>query len=92
MADTDPLAYAVLSALRLVALQQRTANGTNLAVVQSPPEELSVWLTASEAAAAVGVTDSAIRKWIRNGRLPAVKRGGRWLVNRNDLHAQALAA
>lgn len=104
MADADPQAYAVLSALRLVALQQRdegvhdhghprwTANGTKVAVVQQSRQELDVWLTAVEAAAAMGVTDSAIRKWIRSGRLPAIKRGGRWLINRSHLNIRALAA
>jgi excisionase family DNA binding protein len=92
LADTDPLAYAVLSALRLVALQQRTGNGTKSAAVQSSPEELTVWLTTQEAAADAEVTDSCIRKRIRSGRLPAIKRGGRYLINRNDLQAQAFAA
>jgi len=104
MADADPLAYAVLSALRLVALQQRdegvrgrghpwwTANGTKVAVIQQHRQELDVWLTAVEAAAAMGVTDSAIRKWIRTGRLPAIKRGGRWLINRSHLNIRALTA
>jgi len=47
----------MLSALRLVALQRRTANGTKPAVVQSPSEEWGVWLTVIEAASEVGTAD-----------------------------------
>jgi excisionase family DNA binding protein len=84
--DTDYEAYEVLHALWLSADQFRTANGTKVAVTQPRTPELGLWLTAIEAAEDVGVGDSAIRKWIRAGRLPAVKRGGRWLVNARDLH------
>lgn len=90
--NTDPQAYEVLAALHLAALAHWTANGTKHAAGQPAPQELTTWLTAAEAAHQAEVTDSAIRKWIRTGRLPATKRGGRWLINRNDLHAHTLAA
>jgi excisionase family DNA binding protein len=90
LANSDPLAYSVLSALRIVALAHRSGNGTKLAGGQPSSEES--WLTTSEAGNAVGVTDRAIRKWIAAGRLPARKHGGRWLIDRTDLQVQVFAA
>jgi excisionase family DNA binding protein len=92
MAGTDPLAYTVLSALRVVALSHRSGNGTKVAGGQSASEESEQWLTTSEAANAAGVTDRAIRKWIAQDRLPAKRHGGRWLINQKDLHVKAFAA
>jgi excisionase family DNA binding protein len=92
LADTDPLAYAVLSALRMIALSHRSGNGTKLAEAQPSSEDSNVWLTTSDAAAELGVTDRAIRKWIAQNQLPAHRYGGRWLINRTDLQAQAFAA
>ena len=91
LADTDPLAYAVLSALRIVAFNHRSGSGTKSAQGQ-PSSKESQWLTTSEAAARVGVTDRAIRKWIAQGRLPATRYGGRWLIDQTDLDVRALAA
>lgn len=44
-------------------------------------------LTLRQAAARVGLTDSALRHAIRRGRLPAVKLGRDWLVRPSDLDA-----
>jgi excisionase family DNA binding protein len=43
------------------------------------------WLTAAQAAWALGITTNGIRQAIRRGRLPATKRAGRWLVRRADV-------
>ena len=37
------------------------------------------------------MTDRAIRKWIAQGRLPATRYGGRWLIDQTDLDVRALA-
>jgi excisionase family DNA binding protein len=79
LAGTDPLAYTVLSALRIVALPHRSGNGTKLAGGQPTSEDSEQWLTTSEAAAQMGVTDRAVRKWIAQDRLPAKRYGGRWM-------------
>ncbi|WP_370871539.1 helix-turn-helix domain-containing protein [Nocardioides massiliensis] len=51
------------------------------------------WLSAGEAAGLAGISDSAIRKAIREGRLPAVQVGGRHRINREDLaHFKAARA
>jgi excisionase family DNA binding protein len=42
-------------------------------------------ITAAEAAALKGVNDSAIRHAIARGTLPAVKKGGAWLLRRADV-------
>jgi excisionase family DNA binding protein len=89
---TDPLAYEVLAALHLAALHHRSGIGTKDAVAPQKPPQLELWLTTSEAATEMGVTDRAIRKWIATDRLPARRHGGRWLIKRNDIHIQALAA
>ncbi len=92
--DTDAEAYQVLAALRIAALHYGagSANGTRSAGAQPGRQDLEQWLTTSEAAEMQGVTDRAIRKWIATGRLPAKRHAGRWLISRNDLNIQALAA
>jgi excisionase family DNA binding protein len=90
--DTDPAAYAVLAALRLAALNHFSGTGTKLAAQQHLTQELRVWMSTSTAAALLGVTDRAIRKWIATGKLPATRHGSRWLINRNHLQALALSA
>jgi len=90
--DTDPAAYAVLAALRLVTLYDCSDAGAKLAAQQHLTQELRMWMSTSTAAALLGVTDRAIRKWIAAGTLPATRHGGRWLINRNHLQALALSA
>jgi len=52
-------------------------------------DAMSTWQAATEA----GVTVQDILRWIRQGRLPAVKRDKRWVIGRNDLdHVKALIA
>ena len=90
--DTDPEAYEVLAALRIAALQHRSANGTKVVGTAPDSTESEQWLTTSQAAAQVGVTDRCIRKWIGTGRLPAQRHGRDWRINPAHLHIRALAA
>jgi excisionase family DNA binding protein len=43
------------------------------------------WLTTSEAAAALGSSDSWVRQQIASGRLPAEKQKGKWRIKKADL-------
>lgn len=45
----------------------------------------SVAYTIPQAAAACGLTESSIRQAIARGEIVAKKRGGRWLIRRDDL-------
>ena len=89
---TDPAAYEVLMALHVAALDHRSGTGTNLAPAQPVRPESEKWLTTTEAASLLGVTDRAIRNWCASGRLPATRRGGRWLINAADVKAPKLTA
>ncbi|ORM29195.1 helix-turn-helix domain-containing protein [Williamsia sp. 1135] len=92
MRDTDPLAYEVLAALHLSALAHRSGTGTKLAAVPAQPSPSECWLTTTEAARQLGMTDRGIRKWITTGRLPAQRHGNRWLINRTHLPVSQTAA
>jgi excisionase family DNA binding protein len=84
--ETNWDAYLVLTSLHAVALQYRRSDpGTNTAVGDHERSDSEVWMSTSEAAAELGVTDRCIRKWIHNKRLQAIKPGCRWLINRNDV-------
>ncbi|CAJ1504264.1 helix-turn-helix domain-containing protein [[Mycobacterium] kokjensenii] len=89
---TDPEAYEVLAALHLVALSTRSATGTEPATPQHDSQESNQWVTTTEAATKLGVTDRAIRKWCATGRLPATNCGGRWLINTTHLNTHKLTA
>lgn len=90
--DTDPAAYEVLMALHVAALDHRSETGTNLAPAQPVRPESEKWFTTTEAASLVGVTDRAIRNWCASGRLPATRRGGRWLINAANVKVPKLTA
>ena len=81
--DTDPDAYVALAALHLAAL--RSDNGTNDAAAQRISADSNMWMSTSEAAEALNVTDRCVRKWCTTGRLGAEMSGGRWLIDRNTL-------
>jgi excisionase family DNA binding protein len=86
--DADPAAFLALMALRYAAEQftNRSDSGTKAVVEQLDPPALKAWLTTTETAEALGISDRAVRKQITSGRLAATKHGQRcWLVNRNDL-------
>jgi len=42
-------------------------------------------LTTNQAAARLGITDSLVRRYIREDRLPAHKIGRDWLIKESDL-------
>lgn len=88
----DPAAYEVLMALHIAALTHRSGVGTKVTEQQGYPEESNVWMTTITAAERMGVTDRAIRKWIAVGKLPAIRHGGRWLINHNNIRALALTS
>jgi excisionase family DNA binding protein len=92
MRGTDPLAYEVLAALYIAALQHRSDLGTKRAGGQGTPEDCKQWLTTAEAAHEAGVTDRCIRKWITGGQLPATRTGWQYLIDRTHLNIRALAA
>ncbi|GFG71843.1 helix-turn-helix domain-containing protein [Mycolicibacter senuensis] len=83
---TDPVAYEILAALHLAALQHRSGIGTKIAAAQDDSQESELWTT-SQAAAQLSVTDRCIRKWIANGRVPATRHGGRWLIHAHHVRA-----
>jgi excisionase family DNA binding protein len=88
----DPDAYAVLAALHLAALYDSSSDcGTKVGAGQPTTTESETWLTTSEAAKQADVTDRCVRKWIAEGRLPATRQGGRWLIHRKALHAKKFA-
>jgi excisionase family DNA binding protein len=89
---TDPEAYEVLAALHLAALSHSSGTGTETAAVQRNLQLCEEWLTTTEAAQVVGVSDRCIRKWIASQRLPARRHGNRYLVNRQHLTVRAMAA
>jgi excisionase family DNA binding protein len=85
--DTDLVAHQVMAALHWAATQHRSGIGTNSPVAQRKRAESNVWLSTTEAARELRVTDRCVRKWISAGRLHATMSGARWLINRNDIHA-----
>jgi excisionase family DNA binding protein len=74
-----------LIAMTVVALHWRgTATGTK----EAPQPELdrsSVWLSTQQAAGALAMTDSGIRKAIRENRLRATRVGKAWRINQEQL-------
>jgi excisionase family DNA binding protein len=87
--DTDPDAYVVFAALHIVALNSDI--GTNDEAAQRVSAELDMWMSTTEAAKALRVTDRCIRNWCRTGRLRAVLSGSRWLIDRNTLNLRDIA-
>jgi excisionase family DNA binding protein len=73
-------------ALHVAALRHsRSDIGTKPVVGHSDQGQSEVWVSTSEAAAELNVTDRCIRKWIHAKRLPATMSGARWLINRSDV-------
>lgn len=87
---TDTEAYEVLLALHLAAL--RSDCGTNSVDSQRHQPQSETWLSTTEAAAELHVSDRCVRNWCNSGRLPATMSGGRWLINRAALSAHKLIA
>ena len=68
---TDPEAYAELAALHVAALYYRSDLGTESPVHLRSSSDLETWMTTTDLAKLLGVTDRAIRKWIASARIPA---------------------
>lgn len=82
---TDGEAYEVLAALRLAALQHRSGSGTKTVDGQTDPQESETWITSTQAAERLGVTDRCVRKQCAAGRILATRHGGRWLIRADHL-------
>jgi excisionase family DNA binding protein len=85
---TDIEAYEVLLALHLVA---RSDCGTERVVGQHNTQQSELWMSTSQAAKTLGVTDRCVRKWCATGRLRATLSGSRWLIDRNSLALRDIA-
>ncbi|HEY3530390.1 MAG TPA: helix-turn-helix domain-containing protein [Nocardioides sp.] len=90
----DPEATAVLEALRYAAMSWRSSA---CAEPRTTPRrnlpQTREWLDTGEAADLAGVTSRAIRKAIKEARLPATKVGGWYRISREDLeHYKAARA
>lgn len=89
---SDPEVDAVLVALRLAALTWRTtATGTPVAAKPEPASELNQWLSTTQAADILYITDRAVRLAISEKRLPATFVNGRWRITREDTQHFAAA-
>lgn len=91
---TDPEVDAVLVALRLAALTWRTtATGTPIAAKPEALADLNQWLSTTQAADILYITDRAVRLAIQENRLKATNVNGRWRITREDIqHFRAAKA
>jgi len=89
----DPEVDAVLVALRVSALSRRTGGGTRTVTAAAPTAEPAArsQMTTSDVAAAVGISERAVRAAIHRGRLRADQVGGRWLIARRDFEGYRAA-
>ncbi|MGW0456045.1 helix-turn-helix domain-containing protein [Gordonia sputi] len=77
---------SVLMALRLAALEWRSAaTGTETTASAEPPAISEAWVTTTQAAGMLGISDRAIRKAIAENRIPATRVGNAWRIAREDL-------
>lgn len=90
---TDPAISRELEEIRYAAMSWRSSVSGTEAAVAPEPVTSSGWLTTTQAAGLVGVTDRAIRKAIAEGRLISTEVNGRHRVSREDLeHYRAARA
>lgn len=82
---TDPEVYAVLAALHRAGLAWRTSATGSSAPAEPEAATPSKWMSTTQAALQLGVTDRAIRLAIGQHRLPAENLDGRWRITREDL-------
>lgn len=81
----DPEVDSALIAMKAVALEWRSsATGTREAAAPEL-DRSSVWLSTEQAAGALAMTDSGIRKAIRENRLKATRVGKTWRINQEQL-------
>jgi excisionase family DNA binding protein len=90
----DPEVDSVLQALHRASLHWRTTvTGSNQAPAPEAPTELNQWLSTTQAADRLGITDRAVRLAIAEHRLPATSLNGRWRITREDIaHFKAAKA
>ncbi len=87
---TDPEVDAQLGALTYVGNLWRTATSATSAATGSGLVEVpevaasSGFMSSTEAADLLGVTDRAVRLACTGGRLPAARIDGRWQISRDD--------
>ncbi|MBB6343777.1 excisionase family DNA binding protein [Nonomuraea muscovyensis] len=81
----DPEVDAVLAALRQAAAAWRSSATGTPNTNQPEPVPLSPQMGTSSAADLLGITDRAVLKAIHEGRLPAERVAGRWLITREDV-------
>lgn len=91
---TDPEISKALEEIHAAAMAWRgSATGTAVATQPEPATQSSQWLSTGQAADLAQVSDSAIRKAIREDRLPATQVGGRYRISREDIaHYRAARA
>lgn len=83
---------AVLVALRLAALTWRnTATGSPVAAKPEVTADLNQWLSTTQAADILYITDRAVRLAISEKRLPATQVNGRYRIAREDIQHFAAA-
>lgn len=75
---------SVLVAITEAAQRWRISVNGNREPLKPEMQEQS-WLSTTGAATRLGVTDSAVRMAIRQGRLPADQVDGRWRIAREDV-------
>ena len=80
----DPEVDAQLMALHLAALRWRTsATGSEAAPEpEVPPSSSTPWVSTSEAADLLGITDRAVRLACKAGAMGARRVGDRWRISR----------
>lgn len=85
VAGTDRVITEQLTEIRVAAMSWRSsATGTAVdAQPELPPK--SEWMSTGEAGQALDVSDSAIRKAIRNEKLNATQVAGRYRISKEDL-------
>ena len=90
----DPEVDSVLQAMHRASLHWRTtATGSNHAPEPEAPTDLNQWLSTTQAADRLGITDRAVRLAIAEHRLPATNLNGRWRITPEDIaHFKAAKA
>lgn len=83
---------AVLVAVRVAALAWRdAATGSPVAAKPEVAADLNQWLSTTQAADILYITDRAVRLAISEKRLPATQVNGRWRITREDVQHFAAA-
>jgi non-specific protein-tyrosine kinase len=65
--------------------QRRLAPKGLLSVWFGPPRDGGNYMTVSEAASLLGLSERALQRWCETGRISAQKRGFRWWLRRTDV-------